>query len=53
MIARFLAGMTLGAMVMVLLLAHFAADASVPKGGKFEGVVRPASCWLFCAPPRK
>jgi len=49
MIARFLAGMTLGAMVMVLLLAHFAAEASIPKGGKFERVA-PASCWFFCSP---
>lgn len=52
MIARFLAGMTLGAIVMVLLLAHFAAEASVPKGGKFEGRAQPASCWIFCAPKR-
>lgn len=49
MIDRFIAGMTLGAMVLVLLLAAFAADASVPKGGKFERT-HPASCWLFCAP---
>ena len=47
MIARFLAGMMLGAMVLVLLLAAFDADASVPKGGKFEHSA-PASCWLFC-----
>lgn len=43
MIARFLAGMTLGALVLVLLLAAFAADASLPKGGKFERAA-PALC---------
>ena len=48
MIARFLAGMALGAMVLVMLLAAFEADASVPKGGKFEGAA-PASCWLLCS----
>ena len=51
MIARFLAGMALGAMVLVMLLAAFEADASVPKGGKFERAA-PASCWLFCRPQR-
>jgi hypothetical protein len=51
MIVRFLAGMTLGAMVLVMLLAAFEADASVPKGGKFERSA-PASCWLFCRPQR-
>jgi hypothetical protein len=51
MIARFLAGMTLGALVLVLLLAHFTAEASIPKGGKFERSA-PASCWIFCAPKR-
>ena len=48
MIERFLAGMALGAMVLVMLLAAFEADASVPKGGKFERVA-PASCWLLCS----
>lgn len=43
--------MTLGAVVLVLLLAAFAADASVPKGGKFERVA-PASCWIVCKPAR-
>jgi hypothetical protein len=54
MIARFLAGMVLGAMVLVLLLAAFESDASVPKGGKFEGArPAPASCWVFCRPAQK
>jgi hypothetical protein len=48
MIARFLAGMALGAMVLVMLLAAFAAEASIPKGGKFEARA-PASCWLLCS----
>ena len=47
MIARFIAGLTLGAMMLVLLLAAFAADASVPKGGKFERRSIPASCRLL------
>jgi hypothetical protein len=50
MTARFLAGFSLGAMFLVMLLAAFAAEASIPKGGKFEGRAQPASCWFFCSP---
>ena len=52
MIVRFVAGLTLAAMFLCVLLAHCTAEASIPKGGKFEGRAQPASCWIFCAPKR-
>ena len=50
MIARFLAGMVLGALVLVLLLAHFTVEAAACC--KFERAPKPQpqSCWFFCAP---
>ena len=50
MIARFIAGMAIGAMVLVLLLAAFEADAAACC--KFERV-EPVKCWLLCRPPQK
>lgn len=53
MLARFLAGFALGAFFLVMLLAAAEANASVPKGGKFERTIpATAACWLFCRPQR-
>jgi hypothetical protein len=41
--------MVFGAVVM---FAAIESQASVPKGGKFERAVQPASCWFFCAPKK-
>jgi hypothetical protein len=52
MIMRFISCVALGAFVIVMLLAAMESQASVPKGGKFEGRAQPASCWIFCAPKK-
>jgi hypothetical protein len=51
MIARFIAGMALGAFILIMLLAAMESHASVPKGGKFERAA-PAKCWFLCAPKK-
>jgi hypothetical protein len=51
MIVRFLVGFSLGAFILIMLLAAAESQASIPKGGKFERAA-PAKCWFLCAPKK-
>ena len=52
MIMRFISGAALGAFVLIMLLAAMESQAGVLSGGKFDRVVQPKKCWIFCAPKK-